>query len=117
VEENRVKHDRSVFYVRWAQAFVQFLPEKRLRDRSRQDIEAFLTDLSERFGITDWQVKQAEHALKLSYEVFLSYCVPERTTKPIQEAEEERPAKGLDPGAGLSGIGCFPTKWSGTFLA
>jgi hypothetical protein len=30
VEENRVGHDRSAFYVKWAQTFVQFLPEKRL---------------------------------------------------------------------------------------
>jgi len=44
VEDNRVQPDRSPFYVKWAQAFVNFLPGKRLRDRSRQDIEAFLAD-------------------------------------------------------------------------
>lgn len=100
VEENRVGSDRSVFYVRWAQAFVRFMPDKRLRDRSRQDIEAFLIDLRQRPGITDWQVRQAEHALKMLYEVFLPGYAPERTPKPIQETEEERPAKGLDPGTG-----------------
>ena len=42
VEDNRVRPDRSLFYVKWGQAFVNFLPGKRLRDRSRQDIEAFL---------------------------------------------------------------------------
>ena len=26
VEENRVRPDRSLFYVKWAQAFVDFLP-------------------------------------------------------------------------------------------
>ena len=50
-EENRVRPDRSVFYVKWGQAFVTFLPGKRLRDRSRQDIEAFLADLGKRPGM------------------------------------------------------------------
>ena len=67
VEENQVGPDRSVFYVRWAQDFVRFLPGKRLRDRSRQDIETFLTDLRQRSGVRAWQVKQAEHALKILY--------------------------------------------------
>jgi len=55
VEENRVRPDRSLFYVKWAQAYVSFLPGKRLRDRSRQDIEAFLADLGKRPGFEDWQ--------------------------------------------------------------
>ena len=41
-EENRVSPDRSSFYVRWAQAFARFLPEKLLQDRSGKDIQAFL---------------------------------------------------------------------------
>jgi len=39
VEDNRVRPDRSPFYVKWAKAYVNFLPGKRLRERSRQDIE------------------------------------------------------------------------------
>jgi len=58
-EENRVRPDRSLFYVKWAQAYVDFLPGKRLRDRSRQDIEAFLAGLGKRPGFEDWQIKQA----------------------------------------------------------
>ena len=38
VEDSRVRPDRSIFYVKWGQAFVNFLPGKRLLDRSRQDI-------------------------------------------------------------------------------
>jgi hypothetical protein len=45
VEKNRVRPDRSPFYVNWAKDFANFLPEKPLRDRSRKDIEAFLADL------------------------------------------------------------------------
>ncbi len=44
-EENRVRPDRSPFYVNWAKDFANFLPEKPLKDRSRKDIEAFLADL------------------------------------------------------------------------
>jgi hypothetical protein len=44
-EENRVRPDRSPFYVNWAKDFANFLPEKPLRDRSRKDIEAFLVHL------------------------------------------------------------------------
>jgi hypothetical protein len=59
VEDNRIDSKRSVHYVRWAQAFFRFIPGKGLRDRSREDIEAFLTDLGKRPGGEDWQVKQA----------------------------------------------------------
>ena len=47
-EENRVRPDRSPFYVTWAKDFASFLPEKPLKDRSRKDIEAFLADLEKR---------------------------------------------------------------------
>jgi len=58
-EENRVRPDRSPFYVNWAKDFANFLPEKPLQDRSRKDIEAFLADLGKRRGIADWQVHKA----------------------------------------------------------
>ena len=70
-EENRVRPDRSPFYVNWARDFANFLPEKPLKERSGKDIEAFLADLRKRRGIADWQVRQAEHALRILYEIFL----------------------------------------------
>ena len=54
VEDNRVRADRSPFYVKWAQVFVDFLPRKRLRERARQEIDSFLADLDKRCGIEDW---------------------------------------------------------------
>ena len=77
-EENRVRPDRSPFYVRWVKDFDSFLQGKPLRDRSRKDIEAFLADLRNRQSIADWQVRQAEHALKILYEIFLPHYTPER---------------------------------------
>ena len=92
-EENRVRPDRSPFYVNWAKDFANFLPEKPLKERSRKDIEAFLADLGKRRGIADWQVRQAEHALRILYEIFLPRYAPERHTAmgstgedPTQEA-------------------------------
>ena len=77
-EENRVGTDRSPFYVKWSKDFAHFLPEKPLKDRSRKDIEPFLADLGKRRGIADWQVWQAEDALKILYEIFLPRYTPER---------------------------------------
>ncbi len=42
LEENRVRPDRSPFYVKRAQAFVDFIPAKKLRERSAEDIKSFL---------------------------------------------------------------------------
>jgi hypothetical protein len=44
-EKNRVRPDLFPFYVNWARDFASFLPEKPLKDRSRNDIEVFLADL------------------------------------------------------------------------
>ena len=56
--DNRIRPDRSLFYVKWAQTFVDFLPGKRLRERSRKDIEDFLADLIARPGIVEWRARR-----------------------------------------------------------
>ncbi len=77
----------------WAKDFAKFLPEKPLKERSGKDIEAFLANLGKRRGIADWQVRQAEHALRILYEIFLPHYAPEKQAAvapagkhPIQEA-------------------------------
>jgi hypothetical protein len=90
VEENRVRPERSSFYVKWAQAFVDFLPEKRLRNRSRKDIEAFLVEMGKKPGIMDWQVAQAGHALKILYETFLPGYVPQPLAQKKTEKNESK---------------------------
>ncbi len=55
------------------------MPEKRLKARTGKDIEAFLAALREQ-GTADWQVRQAEHALRILYEMFLpQYSATKRT--------------------------------------
>jgi len=76
LEENRVRPDHSDFYVKWAQTFVDFRPGKKLRDRSAEDIRSFLENLRNGPRIEEWQVKQAEHSLKILYERFLPGYVP-----------------------------------------
>ncbi len=92
VEEQRVSPDRAHYYVKWAQAFVRFAPGKRLRERTGKDIEAFLADLGKRPGAGDWQMKQAEHALKILYEVFLPNYNPVYSREDIQKAHVRKKA-------------------------
>jgi integron integrase len=99
-EEHRVPPERSPFYVRWAKEFDSFLQGKPLKDRSRKDIEAFLADLGERQGIADWQVPQAENALRILYEMFLPRYAPERQTT-VALAEKHPPQEAM---AGTDGF-------------
>jgi integron integrase len=92
-DENRVPPDRLPFYLNWAKNFANFLPGKSLKERTGKDIEAYLADLGKRPGIADWQVRQAEHALKILYEIFLPHYAPEKHNgvaptgkRPVQEA-------------------------------
>jgi len=63
-----------------------------LRERTGKDIEAFFTDLGKRPGTGDWQVKQAEHALKILYEVFLPEYAPVNSYEDIQKAHVRKKA-------------------------
>ena len=76
VEGHHIPPQRSGYYVRWAQEFVAFQPEKKLRERSATDIQGFLKFLAEQMAAADWQVKQAEYALRLLYEQFLPMYQP-----------------------------------------
>jgi len=96
-EENRMPPDRLPFYVNWVKSFANFLPGKALKERTGKDIETFLADLRKRQGIADWQVRQAEHALKILYEIFLPRYAPEKYAPavrpgkhPPQETDEFR---------------------------
>jgi len=100
VEDNRVRPECSPFYVKWIQAFVNFLPGKKLRDRSRQDIEAFIADLGKRPGIEDRQIRQAEHALKILYETFLPGYSPNGTIRRTANPEKRTPAASVASEAG-----------------
>jgi hypothetical protein len=75
LEEVRIRPDAIPQYIKWAQAFVRFYPGKGLRERTSDDIRAFLTDLQKQ-KISEWKMRQAEHALKVLYEDFLPGYIP-----------------------------------------
>ena len=97
LEENRVRPDRSTFYVKWAQSFVDFRPGKKLRNRSAEDINAFLENLRNRPGIKEWQVQQAEHALKVLYEEFLAGYAPGHVPASPQAEQVTARKRGTGP--------------------
>jgi hypothetical protein len=84
-EENRVRTDLLAYYVKWVKTFVDFMPDKDLRERSGKDIETFLVDLAQRPNVADWQVRQARHALKILYEMFLPHYAPATTPPSVSK--------------------------------
>ncbi len=85
VDENRVRADLVAYYVKWARSFAAVMPDKDLRERSGKDIETFLRDLAQRQNVADWQVRQARHALKILYEVFLPHYAPAATPPSVSK--------------------------------
>jgi len=69
-----------------------------LKNRSRKDIEAFLTDLGKRRGIGEWQARQAEHAIRILCEMFLPRYAPERqaTVAPAEKHPPQEAIAGAD---------------------
>jgi len=95
-----VLRDRSHRYVKWVQAFVDLLPGKRLRHRSRLDLEAFLSDPGIRPGIEKWKVRHAEQALKILYEGFLRGYAPQSATESETKPEGKKRATPITKIAG-----------------
>jgi integron integrase len=87
LEEARVRPDVARGHIRWVQAFIRFFPGKGLRSRTGADIAAFLADLRTQ-ATPEWQVRQAEHALKILYEVFLPDYSPEAKKKKTNQETE-----------------------------
>jgi hypothetical protein len=85
-EENRVRTDLLAYYVKWVKTFVDFMPDKNLRERSGKDIETFLVDLAQRPNVADWQVRQARHALEIFYEMFLPHYVSATTPPSVRHS-------------------------------
>lgn len=89
VEEHKVDPAHAQFFVRWAKAFLNHLPDKPLEKRTREDIESFLNNLSSRPDIKDWQISQARYALRLLYEQFLPNFRPTAEADPALSEPKE----------------------------
>ena len=69
------------WYTRWARKFALSMKGKPLRERSAEDVRAFLRELESQDHIEPWQVKQASDALAFLYRDFLGLDLREQMTE------------------------------------
>jgi hypothetical protein len=93
VEQHGVIPQHAGYYVKWVRSFVDHMPGKRLVERTGKDIGSFLAELAQRSNIAEWQIRQAERALKILYEVFLPQYAPDTGTQKRQSADEPASAE------------------------
>jgi integron integrase len=75
-ESQGVSPERSQFYAGWVEEFINYQPGVRLKERSAQEIEQFLGFVQYQAGKSEWQARQAAHALRILYEEFLPHYRP-----------------------------------------
>lgn len=63
----RIPEKISPWYKKHVEAFIQFLPDIRLRDRKPEHIEQWLTQIGRSSDLEDWQFRQRSDALRLLY--------------------------------------------------
>ncbi|MDB9822204.1 site-specific integrase [Deltaproteobacteria bacterium] len=63
------------WYVKWGQKFAVSIKGRPLRQRTGNDIEHFLSNLSSRKNVGKWQVEQAREALHILYNDYLQLPV------------------------------------------
>jgi integron integrase len=57
-----------IWYARWAQSFRKALPQKPLHAMTQEDVQSYLDHLTGRGRYQEWQLKQADEALRLLLE-------------------------------------------------
>jgi integron integrase len=70
LEELGIPSKRRSFYAHWVRQFFKRFLITRRRDLGREEINAYLRELSSSPGVADWQVRQAKDALEIYYEQF-----------------------------------------------
>ncbi len=63
----RISEKTSPWYKKHVEAFIQFLPDIRLRDRKPEHIEQWLSQIGRSSNLEDWQFSQRSNALRLLY--------------------------------------------------
>jgi len=66
------------FLVTWVRRFFALFPERSRRTLGRGEIEAFLSEMTGRNNISNWQIAQARDALELYYEQFRGIALAPR---------------------------------------
>ena len=72
VRQAGIEPPKSEWFRTWAQSFARSIPGKRLKQRTADDVRRHLTALGRRINVREWQVAEAEHAIRILYQDFLS---------------------------------------------
>ncbi|RMD62956.1 hypothetical protein D6833_06205, partial [Candidatus Parcubacteria bacterium] len=67
VAQKQVSPQVAAWYVRWARAFEHALPGVPLQERTQEDVQAYLQALARQHRYQDWQLEQANDALRLLF--------------------------------------------------
>ena len=76
VIQSGVSDSYADWYVKWGQKFALSIKGKPLRQRTVEDIQRFLINISNKKGVQRWQVEQARESLKLLYNIHLKLPIP-----------------------------------------
>ena len=85
LEELGVPPKRRSFYAHWVRQFFKQYLTKRRRDLGREEINAYLRELSSNPGVADWQVGQAKDALEIYYEQFRGIALDPDNITPVNK--------------------------------
>lgn len=78
----------------WVRGFFANYPDRRRRDLGRMEIEAYLTEVSKRPRVSNWQIAQARNALEVYYEQFRGIALAPREDGITEEAYKPGQAAG-----------------------
>jgi len=97
LKSRRLVPDNQVsFYARWVSRFLSFLNQNSLSE-SDTALRTFISSLTEDQHLQDWQIKQAEHAVRLYVDTFHAG----KTAEVLPEAAQAAYGAGCDPAAAL----------------
>jgi len=85
------------YCVGWVRRFFAENPGRKRRDLGRTEIEAFLSGLATRRGMTNWLIQQARDSLELYYEQFRGIVLAPRPDAPAVHTRPPSVAKPVAP--------------------
>ena len=107
------------FHLAWVRSFFARFPGRARRDLGRVEIEVFLSELSGRSRVTNWQVAQARTALEVYYEQFRGIPLLPRgddvATAMPEPAKTSAPREAASPTAPECPSSSFPSSKASPF--
>jgi hypothetical protein len=111
LERRRLVRDRHLpFFIRWVDRYLVFCEQA--RPAANLAVPAFVASLGKDAGIQDWQVRQAEHAVRLFHQVVPPGHEDVSTTGEATNELRGDPSAGMPAVAASGGAAVPPTDWS-----